>query len=587
MVPARVISLPRLPMTPNGKLDTRALDTIGLEALGGADSADRTPPRTDTERALCAALAEALGGSAPGIDDDFIALGLDSIVAISLVNAVRRAGLSISPAMVMSNPTVRDLAAAVDARAAQSDSAETRIHSYGEVLPTPIMSWMYEHGGFRRLALSTLVSLPAGMDRQRLESVLQAVLDGHDMLRARLSTVADGHRLETRAPGSVLASDVLREVRVSGDFGAVLAAQSRSAIDRVDPFAGSMIQAVRFERAEDSDVLLLSVHHLAVDPVSWHILLADLADAGRQLVEGPTATLAPEFTGYRHWAQALEQRRTAPEVVAQQGFWSDQLAAPDPELGVRRPDPAVDTWSSYRLTPSFSTSETTGRVLDGLGKDLGMHEFLLTALAIALASWRTERDQDPSNGALVALEGHGREDATVGDVDTARTVGWFTTVYPVRVGAGSTLDITRAESDPTAVGDLLKAVAAQVDGVPNKGLDYGLLRYGASEFANAPDPQVMLDYLGRMDLTAGSAETEWAPITDLALHQQLPIAPEPDMPLRYALDLVTAVYPGADGPQLATLLRWSEALFDTDEIDRFAEIWQRAVVAVVAALEIR
>ncbi|MFI9506268.1 amino acid adenylation domain-containing protein [Nocardia sp. NPDC052566] len=580
MVPARIISLDALPVTPNGKLDVRALDALGNEALDSSGSAEKALPRNETERALCAALADSLGGSAPGIDDDFVALGMDSIVAISLVNTARKAGLSLSPAMVLANPTVRDLAAAIDASVAQADSADGRVVEYGDVTPTPIMSWMYEHGGFRRLALSTLISLPADLDRAGLESVLQAVLDNHPMLRARLET----GQLSIREPGSVRATDVLAEVH--GDFETALADSARAAIDRIDPATGAMLQAVRFARPGEADVLLLSIHHLAVDPVSWQIILSDLADAWAAMRTGRTPALTMEFTDYRRWATVLDDRRTAPEVAAQRDFWADQLAGDDPELGLRHPNPVADTWDSYRITPSFTTAETTRRLLDGIGKDLGMHEFLLTALSIALSTWRSERGQNPAGGALVALEGHGREDAIVGGVDTSRTVGWFTTVYPIRVGVGAPLDIARAEADPSAVADLLKAVAAQVDSVPNNGLDFGLLRYGGVAPELARDPQIMLDYIGRLDLSA-TGPADWAPIPDLALHQRLPIAPEPEMPLRYALDLVTAVYPGTDGPRLATLLRWSDAIFDTDRIDHFAELWQRAVAAVVAAVGLR
>jgi mycobactin peptide synthetase MbtF len=279
----------------------------------------------------------------------------------------------------------------------------------------------------------------------------------------------------------------------------------------------------------------------------------------------------------------LHDRRNAPEVLAQHEFWADQLSGPDPELGLRHPDPTRDTWSSYRITPSFAGTDTTRRILDGLGTDLGMHEFLLTALTIALTTWRVERDQNGATGALVAMEGHGREDATVGEVDTSRTVGWFTTVYPLRVGAGSMLDLTRAEAAPAEVVDLLKVVATQLDTVPNRGLDYGQLRYRGQAAELAADPQVMLDYLGRMDLAAG-AGGPWAPIADLTLHQRLPIAPEPDMPLRYALDLVIAVYPGTDGPELATLFRWSDVLFSPAEIDRCSTIWQHCVTAVAHAI---
>ncbi|MEG8180101.1 amino acid adenylation domain-containing protein [Nocardia terpenica] len=579
MIPARVLPVAALPMTPNGKLDVRALTAIAREALDGQGSG--TAPRTETERALCAAFGEVLGGRALGIDDDLLDLGIDSIVAISLVNRARQAGLAVSPAMVLGTPTVRDLAAMLDARAAQRDSAG--VADYGEVPTTPIMSWLYEYGGFRRLALSTLVTLPTGIDGDRLASVLQTLVDGHDMLRAQVTETPQGRRLITRPPGCVRAADLLTECTVDGDLGPVLADAARAAIDRVDPYAGTMIQAVRLRRTS-GDILLLSIHHLAVDPVSWHIILADLADAWTRLSAGEPAALPPEHTGYRRWAELLTARATDPDVLAQCDFWAAQLAAPDAPVGDRPADPRRDTWSSYRITPSFASTDLTRRILAGTGREgrPTLPELLLAALCLTLSTWQSGHGRDTGAGTLVALEGHGREDAVLG-ADTARTVGWFTTVYPLRLAAGMELDVAQVESDPDAGARLLKTVSAELGAVPNKGLDYGLLRYGGALGEPVAEPQVLFDYLGRMDLAAGPADAApapWSPVSDLAVHQHLPIAPEPDMPLRYALDLIAAVHPGVDGPQLVALWRWSDAVFDPADIQRLTEIWERAVKAL-------
>ncbi|WP_019931177.1 non-ribosomal peptide synthetase [Nocardia sp. BMG111209] len=575
MIPARILSVPALPVTGNGKLDVRALTEIASSAPATGSG---TAPRTETERALCAAFTEALGGRELGIDDEFLALGVDSIVAIGLVNKARQAGVTVSPALVLQTGTVRELAAAVDT-AADRRQRSVGVAEYGAVPPTPIMAWAAEFGGFRRLTLSTLVTLPPELPATALATILQAVLDGHDMMRARID--ADGQVI-TREPGSVRAADLITDITVTGDFGAVLAAQSRAAIDTIDPACGNLVRAARFRR-EAGDILLLSVHHLAIDPVSWQIVLGDLAEAWRQLETAaaqpdPIPVLPPEDTTYRQWARLLADRAAAPEVQAQREFWAAQLAGEDPPLGRRLPDPRRDTWASYRIIPAFTSAADTRRLLDGL-RDAGtdLPGFLLAALTLTVATWKAERGQPDSDGILVALEGHGREDALVG-ADTARTVGWFTSVYPLRLGAAR---ICAPDAGPGAAARLLETVAAQLRSVPNKGLDYGLLRYGAGGARQAADPQVLFDHLGRLDLAAGSdVLPPWSPVPDLALHERLPIAPEPDMPLRYALDLITAVHPGPDGSQLVALWRWSDTLFDPADLDRLLVIWQQAVATL-------
>lgn len=575
MVPARIVVLPQLPVNSNGKLDGHALTRLAEQALSGGGSAAAA---TDTERALCEVFAELFDGQVPGVDADFFALGVDSIVAISLVNKARRRGIALSPRMVLATPTIRDLAASVDNAAEVAGPAESA--EYGEVLPLPVVSWMYEYGNFRRFTQTALLRIPAGIDRAAVESVLQALLDGHDTLRSRLADTPDGPRLITREPGTVRAANLLTEV-ADGEIDRAIADSAHRVHNEIDPRAGEMVRAVRFTGAADGDILLLAVHHLAVDVVSWHIMLGSLSEAWRAVAAGAAPKPLPEFTSYRRWSQLMWQRAAEPEVLAQREYWAGQVRDPDPALGLRHPAPASDTWSSLRVASAATPVEITERILAALTKEEGVREFLLAALTLTLAAWRRERDQDPTSGALIALEGHGRADAVL-DTDTTNTLGWFTSVFPVRLGAG--LDLAHAEADPNAARALLDSVTAHLGAIPQQGLDYGLLRYvnRSPELLAAAEPQVEFNYLGRVDLS-GSTDQPWSLLTG-SPNEALPLAPEPDLPLRYALDVIAGIGTTSDGPQLTTNWRWSDALFTAAEADRLTDLWQRSIVALAAAV---
>ncbi|MQY24927.1 Linear gramicidin synthase subunit B [Nocardia sp. RB56] len=583
MVPARVAVVPKLPVTVNGKLDGRELIRRAEALLIGDGAGAGAAAETETERILCEVFAELLDGRVPGIDEDFFALGLDSIVAISVVNQARRRGLALGPRMVLTAPSVRELAAVVDA-AAQAPTAEAGAE-LGEVPPLPIVSWLHEYGNFRRFTQTVLVRLPTDITDARIAAVLQALLDNHAALRSRLVTTEAGPRLVIREAGAVRAEDLLTRAEfpaaVSAAEDAILA-ESRAAFDRIDPERGDMVAAVRLVRGGGPDLLLLTAHHLAVDVVSWHIILAGLAEAGARLEAGSPAGPLPESTSYRQWSRLLAERASAPEVLAQRDYWAGRLAAHDPVLGSRLPDPVRDTWASLRVTPAVTPVEVTARLLAGVTKAEGMRELLLTALTLTLTGWQREVHRDNGSGALIALEGHGRADALLG-TDTANTVGWFTSVYPVRLGAGpASVDVERAEADPAAVQLLLKSVAGELAALPNEGLDFGLLRYGGPAADLTAAPQVEFNYVGRTDL-AGQGAADWSLCTGPLL-DALPLDPEPELPLRYALDVISAVATTPEGPQLLTNWRWSDRLFTEGDARRLTELWHRGVAAVAAAL---
>ncbi|MGW1741617.1 amino acid adenylation domain-containing protein [Nocardia sp. NPDC001965] len=582
MVPARLAVLDTLPVNTNGKLDVRALAERADEFVR-AQHRDRAEPATATEHALSAVLAEVFDGGAPGVDEDFFALGMDSIVAISLVNRARRHGLAVTPRMVVTAPTVRDLAAAIDAGSAVT--AESDEPDYGPVPPLPIVSWMYAQQHYRRLAQGVLLTVPAELDRADLQAVLQAVLDAHDTLRAVLTETPDGPRLVTREPGTVSAAAVLTDIefdsgRGESDLAAMIHGAARDALDELDPHGGQLVRALRFRGTPRGDLLVLAAHHLAVDVVSWSILIAGLAQAWEQIAAGRTPALAAEHTSYRRWSQLLWQRAGESEVAAQRDYWVSRVRDPDPVLGVRAVRDS-DTWSSLRFTEVPASTATTASILAAATGQDGIRDLLLAALTATLASWRRERGDDHRAGALIAMESHGRSDIVAG-CDISATVGWFSNVYPVRLGAGAdTVDVTGAEEVPGAARALLDSVAAQMRAVPGQGLDFGLLReiVGVPELVAAADPQVEFNYLGRLDL-GGYRDGDWSMITDPGLAAALPVDTEPDLPVRYPLSLIATVDATPEGPRLMTRWRWSEGPFTAADIDRLAGLWSRAVAAL-------
>ncbi|WFR73334.1 phosphopantetheine-binding protein [Prescottella defluvii] len=291
MVPSAVTVLAEFPLTPNGKIDRGALPTPRVQ--GGQGRA----PATDVERILAALFADVLGASTVGVDDSFFGLGGDSIMSIQLVSRARTAGVTITPRDVFERRTVArlaDVAARVDGRGIEP-LPELPGGGVGDVVATPIVCWLAERSGdFGRYSQSVLLDVPPDLGSDALAAGVGAVLDRHDMLRALLrrdTRSRTGWRVTVRPPGAVDADSVTRSVPVEAVHGADFTRLARgeldAAADRLDPISGTMIQLVRFT-APDGVRLLAVAHHLAIDGVSWRILLADLAVACTRACAGRT-----------------------------------------------------------------------------------------------------------------------------------------------------------------------------------------------------------------------------------------------------------------------------------------------------------
>ncbi|MEN3615862.1 amino acid adenylation domain-containing protein, partial [Plantactinospora sp. ZYX-F-223] len=580
MVPTALVTLDEFPLNPSGKLDRRALPApISDPVTTGA-------PRTPEEAAICAAVAAVVGVPQVDPDANFFDLGGDSILAIALVARLRKAGVRLTPRDIFQNPTAAGLAA-VAAERTQPDTKPAD-DGTGDAPLTPIMHAFRERGGpFARLAQSMLLRVPAGLDTHRLTAVLRAVLDHHPVLRARLADGPDGRPvLRIGAPGSVDAAGLLRRVDVAAlgdaDALALLAGQAATARGELDPARGRMVRAVWFDAGPDRPGrLLLVLHHLVVDGVSWRILLPDLAQAWTAVAAGELVALTPGGTSFRSWAVALEAAAADPARAVEAERWAAMLREPEPLIGDRPLDATRDTAQTLRSLNLELPPAVARPLLNSVPTAFRarVNDVLLAALALAVTQWRRLRGQDSAAGVLVDLEGHGRGELLPG-ADLSRTVGWFTSLYPVRL-TGAPAD-RAGRWAPEALDRTVAAVAELLAGLPDDGLGYGILRYGGgaagAELAAAPRPQIGFNYLGRIGSGSADGGGEWQPDPALAA---LGTDRGGELPPAHAVELNLFAQDGPDGPRLVTSWTWPQTLLGEADVRELGELWQHAARALV------
>ncbi|GAA3958008.1 hypothetical protein Aau02nite_08100 [Amorphoplanes auranticolor] len=525
MVPAAFVFLDALPVDPNGKLDRRALPAPDLTT-----APDRyVAPRTGIERTLASIWADVLGVPRVGVEDDFFALGGDSILSIQVVSRAKAAGLQLTSRELFRHPNIAALAAVVTV-------AETGTGDRGPVTGsaplTPIQRWLLETrgAGASRFDQWLALELAPDVDEQALRTALTALLaqhdalracfpvaggdalraqravtrhdglqvqrpvtggdalelqwpvTGHDALRGQLPESGEGHRFEVGPPVEV--SLVRRRLSAAATPEALLDA-ARQAHGSVDLGSGPLLRATLVDAGVP--LLVLAVHHLVVDAVSWRVLAEDLRLAYEQAAAGEPVRLGERTTSVLEWATGLAEYTAGGGFDGERAHWA-AVGAHDPALPVELsgPDTVADTGS---VTVRLDRDETAALLRDvPAAYRTQVNDVLLTALGATLAEWTGHPR------VVVDLEGHGREEIFDG-VDLSRTVGWFTTVYPVA------LEVPVADGWGTA----LKAVKEQLRAVPGRGLGFGALRYLArDELVRGRAPQVSFNYLGQLDFPAGA-----------------------------------------------------------------------------------
>ncbi|MFB4421291.1 non-ribosomal peptide synthetase [Streptomyces sp. QL37] len=602
MVPAVHVPLDALPLLPNGKTDRRAMPVPERPAAlrpGGE-------PRTPQEHVLCEAFAAVLRAPAVRADDDFFALGGDSILSIQLVSRVRDAGLGVTPRDVFVHRTPEAIAAV--ATALGRETAAQAGQGTGEMPPTPIAAWFLERPGTTDgYNQSGVLLTPAGADEDSLVATLQLLIDQHDMLRLRTTRSAGGAPvLEALPSGAVAARRRFTRVDVAGldaeAVRAVVTEAGEQARRRLRPAHGEVVEAVWCDAGPRArGRLLLVVHHLAVDAVSWRILAADVALAWQTVSEATASgerppAPRPATTSYRQWAQLLASQANTPRREDELAMWQTVLSTRDPQLGYRPLDPDLDTADRTRTLVTHLPATWTRSLLTTAPAAFhaGVDDVLLTGLALAVCSWRAERaaalggSQPGGTAVLLDLEGHGREQIA-DHLDLSRTVGWFTSLYPVRLDPGPVDARTPGRFDAALVERALKRVKEQLRAVPDHGVGYGMLRHlnpaARQVLASSPDPQIGFNYLGRYAASPAVADGAEGADWDVLLDGGGPRSQDPDMPVHHVLDINAHTEDLADGPRLVTRWTWPSDLLKEEDVESLSDAWTRALRAVAEHAE--
>ncbi|MFM0502670.1 amino acid adenylation domain-containing protein [Paraburkholderia caffeinilytica] len=589
MVPAAIAVLERLPLMPNGKVDRAALPAIE-EARSDTP---RAAPRNDAERTLLALWCAVLGRDDLGIDDDFFAAGGDSILSLQLIAKARAQGWLLTPRQVFEQPSVARLAAVMRPLELTGPADEIR-----EPLPlTPIQAWFFSRypDGERHWNQSVLLRVRGELDVAAFERALGAVIARHDALRLCFERDEDGvtgestataaigahaanantnataataarspgwrQRVLADAPAGIVSSVDLREA--GEGWQAALAEVGERAQRALDPAAGRLVNAVSLRTPNLADGtpdgrLLLVIHHLAVDGVSWRILLTDLQAAYAVAREGRAPSLEPALP----WsAWVIAQRDAATEARIAHALPAWQAALREAQSGLDAP---VGTAASSDVIDWKLDREATDALRRAAPRAyrLGVDELLLAALARAAAA------TFGGDGALVALEGHGRDVPVQGDADPSRTVGWFTTRYPAWLPA------------PAADAAALLGTKSRLRALPDGGASWGWLHtYGDTAtrdtLAALPAPRLSFNYLGQFDGSL-AADGPFGFATEASGN------PQPaDEPLVYPVDVNGMIVDG----QLSFSWRFDPAVVSPQRQHALVAAFSREVARFVAHCE--
>ncbi|SEL65288.1 non-ribosomal peptide synthase domain TIGR01720/amino acid adenylation domain-containing protein, partial [Nitrosovibrio tenuis] len=513
MVPSAFVALAALPLTANGKVDRSALPIPVV-----VRETEAVAPRTEDEQRLANIFAEVLHLPQVGIHDNFFELGGDSILAIQIVARARAQGLRFTPRQLFEQPTIAGLLAVADAAIIAAEQGTVT----GTARLTPIQHWFFEQNLIDPQHYNQTVLLPVSPDigDDRWVRVFTRLLDHHDALRLRFFRTDDGWMQTLSDPGGEIP---FARVDVSGvepsQRAAVIARRSAQAQASLDLARGPLLRAVLFDLGpEENARLLIVIHHLAIDGVSWRVLLEDLDTARAQSDElDRPASLPPKTTAFISWAEKLAayanlENSARPENSANSAnsailreeaqYWLDALPSQAPPLptDLNAPPEANTAGSSRTVVVSLSAEETAHLLRDiTRTHQARIDETLLAALALAFARWTGV------GMLLVDVEGHGRE-ALFDDVDLSRTVGWFTTIFPLALDVSDCID-------PATPDVALRHVKERLRAIPRRGIGYGLLRYiskgETAELLRAlPQPQISFNYLGQFEYSADPAAGE-------------------------------------------------------------------------------
>jgi amino acid adenylation domain-containing protein/non-ribosomal peptide synthase protein (TIGR01720 family) len=485
MIPAFLIPLESFPLTPNGKVDRRALP---LPKINPNELENYATPSTKNEQILAQIWQEVLGLKTISINDNFFELGGDSILAIQIIAKANQEGLEITPKQLFGYQTIAQLAILAETTAAtEIDQGLVT----GEVPLTPIQQWFFEQNWPERhhFNQSILLEVPNNLQPDLLKQTISKLLYHHDALRLRFIQKGEKWQQNHSDDCNSFAFELVDLSHLYCDEQVTTLAEISEVQQRTLKIDQGPLMAVVFFKLGDSGRLLIVIHHLAVDGVSWRIILEDLATIYQQLESQDSQELPPKTSSFKTWAEELQNYAQTPEFNTQFKYWLNRDLPSVFPLPLDYQGEAKSNIVAHAKTVSFTlTEEQTRLLLQEVPQayNTQINDILLTALVQAFSHWTG------SDRLLLDMEGHGRENV-IESVNLSRTVGWFTSIYPVF--------LTLENLDHP--GECLKSIKEQLRQIPNRGFDYGIGYYLNSDLTiqsqlkNYPKAQVSFNYLGQ------------------------------------------------------------------------------------------
>ncbi|HLK57996.1 MAG TPA: amino acid adenylation domain-containing protein, partial [Chthonomonadaceae bacterium] len=561
MIPSAWVWLEALPLSANGKVDRKALPAPEV----GKNNAAYEAPSTPVEEALAKIWGELLRIEGVGVHDNFFELGGDSILIIRIISRANQVGLHFTPRQIFQHQTIAELASVAGTGAhVEADQGTVA----GPVPLTPIQRWFFEQDptDAHHFNQARMLQLGPSVTPEAVERAVQALVQRHDALRLRFVRTENGWEQTnaTEETDPVFTYVDLFDVAEWEQNAAIIAECNRLQAS-LTLEAGPLLRAAYFDLGPEKPArLLLAIHHLAVDGVSWLILLEDLKTFLEAWTGGETPNLPSKTTSFQYWARKLQAHANSEAMRRESDYWLGKRNTPVQRIPVDFPSGDNTEAALDKVVLSLEPEETRELLQDvPAAYRTRIDDVLLTALARCFAIWTGERSL------LVDLEGHGRE-PLFDDVDLSRTVGWFTSLYPVFLELPEDED-----ADP---GEALKAVKEELRQIPNHGIGYGLLRYLAEDttmvqrLASMPNAEVSFNYHGQANAEqSGPGVFRIAHASVGAVH-----SPRADRP--YLIDVIGQV--AEERLQVAWL--YSARLHRRETIENLAAGYLEALRALIA-----
>lgn len=530
MVPDTYIQLDVMPLTPNGKVNRRGLPQPVIRS-----AAEYVEPQTDAERVVAQAMQEVLGlRQAIGALDSFFAWGGDSIKSIRLVSRLRAAGITLQVADIMKLKTVREIAAAGSAVAVEADQEAW----WGEVTPTPIIRFFFDLNLPKSYHFNQTLLLRAAQRVQTaaLQAAIAALVTHHDMLRA----IVRGEHMYVRKVGEPGLYDWEQmDFTEDEDYVNKIEDICRMRQRGIQLNSGPLLKVVLFN-TPDYDAVLMVCHHLVVDGVSWRVLHEDFTSAYGQALSGKDIVLPRKTHSYKAYAETVEQYAGSHELRLEIPYWNS-VQEKMQQVSMSK---GKDSGRKMKVAVATLDGGTTHSIMTTAGDccHADINDLLMTALGMSYHRLTGEKTVS------VQMEGHGRE--YVGDrgLTIDRTVGWFTSVYPVV--------LEHLDGD---LRSLLRQTKETMHRIPNKGVGYNILRFltANTNYSTSLCALIGFNYLGEMGAEEGGGAVAFVPMTEMSAGED--IAPEnvfgPDLSINCSVT----------GGKLGAKVAYNTALFTEEQ----------------------